>query len=60
MLIVISPAKALDFTRPEGAVAMTTPQMGDDIAELSIPQGTASIGPRAEAPAVETAEGAAR
>ena len=32
----------------------------DDIAELSIPQGTASIGPRAEAPAVETAEGAAR
>ena len=31
-----------------------------DIAELSIPQGTASIGPRAEAPAVETAEGAAR
>ena len=35
MLIVMSPAKALDFTRPEGAVAMTTPQMGEDIAELS-------------------------
>ena len=35
MLIVISPAKALDFTRPQGAHAMTTPQMGEDIAELS-------------------------
>jgi cytoplasmic iron level regulating protein YaaA (DUF328/UPF0246 family) len=35
MLIVISPAKALDFTRPEGAVAMTTPQLGEDVAELA-------------------------
>lgn len=32
----------------------------DEIAELSIPRGTASIGPRAGAAAVETAEGAAR
>ena len=36
MLIVISPAKALDFTRPDGAAPMTTPQMADDIAELSV------------------------
>ena len=36
MLIVISPAKALDFTRPDGAAPMTTPQMVDDIAELSV------------------------
>ena len=35
MLIVISPAKALDFTRPEGAAPMTTPEMADDIAELA-------------------------
>jgi len=35
MLIAISPAKALDFTRPEGLAPMTTPQMADDIAELS-------------------------
>ncbi|MBA4012650.1 MAG: peroxide stress protein YaaA [Phenylobacterium sp.] len=36
MLIVISPAKALDFTRPDGAAPMTTPQMAEDIAELSL------------------------
>ncbi len=36
MLIVISPAKALDFTRPDAAAPMTTPQMADDIAELSV------------------------
>jgi cytoplasmic iron level regulating protein YaaA (DUF328/UPF0246 family) len=35
MLIVISPAKALDFTRPEGLAPMTTPEMAGDIAELS-------------------------
>lgn len=35
MLIVISPAKALDFTRPDGAAPMTTPEMGGDIAELA-------------------------
>jgi len=35
MLIVISPAKALDFTRPEGLAPMTTPEMTADIAELA-------------------------
>ena len=35
MLIVISPAKALDFSPPEGAFAVTTPQFGEDIAELA-------------------------
>lgn len=36
MLIVISPAKAMDFTRPETAVAATTPEMAADIAELAV------------------------
>ena len=40
MLIVISPAKALDFTRPDGAAPMTTPQMADDIAELELASTT--------------------
>ena len=35
MLIVISPAKAMDFTRPETPVAATTPEMAADIAELA-------------------------
>jgi uncharacterized protein len=35
MLIVISPAKALDFTRPEGLAPMTTPEMTADVAELA-------------------------
>lgn len=35
MLIVISPAKAMDFTRPDIAVAATTPEMAADIAELA-------------------------
>jgi len=35
MLIVISPAKALDFTPPQTAVSMTTPEMAGDIAELA-------------------------
>ena len=36
MLIVISPAKAMDFTRPETPVAATTPEMAADIAELAV------------------------
>ena len=36
MLIVISPAKAMDFTRPDIAVAATTPEMAADIAELAL------------------------
>lgn len=36
MLIVISPAKALDFTRPKGEAPVTTPEMGQDIAELAV------------------------
>lgn len=36
MLIVISPAKALNFTRPDGAAPMTTPEMGEHIAELAV------------------------
>lgn len=35
MLIVISPAKALNFAQPAMPVLMTTPEMGADIAELS-------------------------
>ena len=35
MLIVLSPSKALDFTRPEQPVGMTTPDMGSDIADLA-------------------------
>lgn len=34
MLIVLSPAKSLDFTRPEGDHPMTTPELAADIAEL--------------------------
>ncbi len=34
MLIVLSPAKALDFTRPELPLPMTTPELAEDIAEL--------------------------
>jgi cytoplasmic iron level regulating protein YaaA (DUF328/UPF0246 family) len=34
MLIVLSPAKALDFTRPGGDFPMTTPELAEDIAEL--------------------------
>lgn len=34
MLIALSPAKALDFTRPEQPLPMTTPILVDDIAEL--------------------------
>ena len=34
MLIVISPAKAMDFTRPDIAVAATTPEMAADIAGM--------------------------
>ena len=36
MLIVISPAKALDFTAPERAAPVTTPEMAADIAELAV------------------------
>lgn len=36
MLIVISPAKAMDFSRPDIPVAMTTPEMAGDIAELAV------------------------
>lgn len=35
MLIVLSPAKALDFTRPEKPLPMTTPELAQDIAELA-------------------------
>jgi cytoplasmic iron level regulating protein YaaA (DUF328/UPF0246 family) len=35
MLIVLSPAKALDFTAPAEPVTMTTPELASDIAELS-------------------------
>lgn len=34
MLIVLSPAKAMNFTPPDHAVAATTPEMASDIAEL--------------------------
>ena len=36
MLIVLSPAKALNFTAPVRAAPMTTPEMAADIAELSV------------------------
>jgi cytoplasmic iron level regulating protein YaaA (DUF328/UPF0246 family) len=36
MLIVISPAKALNFTAPAKTAPMTTPEMAADIAELSV------------------------
>lgn len=35
MLMVISPAKSLDFTPPERVLPLTTPQMKGDIAELA-------------------------
>ena len=35
MLIVLSPAKAMNFAAPEQALPMTTPEMGTDIALLS-------------------------
>jgi len=35
MLIVLSPAKALDFTAPSTAAPLTTPQLGGDTAELA-------------------------
>lgn len=35
MLIVLSPAKALDFTAPEAAAPLTTPQLAEDTAELA-------------------------
>src|ERR1700740_1494735 len=35
MLIVLSPAKALDFTAPATAAPLTTPQLGEDTAELA-------------------------
>ena len=35
MLIVLSPAKSLDFTAAPPAVAMTAPQLADDTAELA-------------------------
>jgi cytoplasmic iron level regulating protein YaaA (DUF328/UPF0246 family) len=36
MLIVLSPAKALNFTAPAKPAPMTTPEMAADIAELSV------------------------
>ena len=36
MLIVLSPAKALNFTAPSKPVLATTPAMAEDIAELSV------------------------
>jgi cytoplasmic iron level regulating protein YaaA (DUF328/UPF0246 family) len=35
MLIVLSPAKALDFTAAAAAAPLTTPQLSDDVAELA-------------------------
>ncbi|MFZ3006128.1 MAG: peroxide stress protein YaaA [Phenylobacterium sp.] len=35
MLIVLSPAKAMNFAAPDKPLPMTTPQMGEDIALLS-------------------------
>jgi uncharacterized protein len=35
MLIVLSPAKALDFTRPEQVLPVTTPELAEDVAELA-------------------------
>jgi hypothetical protein len=35
MLMVLSPAKALDFTAPKAVLPLTTPQMLGDIAELA-------------------------
>ena len=35
MLMVLSPAKALDFTAPQESLPLTTPQLGADISELA-------------------------
>ena len=35
MLIALSPAKALDFTSPQAAAPLTTPQLGEHTAELA-------------------------
>ncbi len=35
MLMVISPAKALDFTAPDRPLPLTQPRLGEDVAELS-------------------------
>ena len=35
MLIVLSPAKSLDFTAAPESVAISTPQMTDQVAELA-------------------------
>src|SRR3954462_503404 len=35
MLMVVSPAKALNFTAPEKSAPLTTPQQKDDIAALA-------------------------
>jgi cytoplasmic iron level regulating protein YaaA (DUF328/UPF0246 family) len=43
MLIVLSPAKALNFTPPAKPVLATTPAMGEDIAELSATTKTLSV-----------------
>ena len=43
MLIVLSPAKALNFTPPDMPVAATTPAMGADIAELAAVTKTLSL-----------------
>ena len=44
MLMVISPAKSLNFTAPERPLPLTTPQLKDDIAELA--QVTTKLRPR--------------
>lgn len=44
MLMVISPAKSLDFTPPERVLPLTTPQMKGDIAELA--KATKRLRPR--------------
>jgi hypothetical protein len=43
MLIVLSPAKALNFTAPAKPAPMTTPEMAADIAELSATAKTLTI-----------------
>jgi cytoplasmic iron level regulating protein YaaA (DUF328/UPF0246 family) len=44
MLMVISPAKSLNFAAPERTLPLTTPQLKDDIAELA--KVTAKLRPR--------------
>jgi cytoplasmic iron level regulating protein YaaA (DUF328/UPF0246 family) len=43
MLIVLSPAKALNFTAPEKPAPMTTPLMAADIAELAVTAKTLTV-----------------